>query len=266
MSAVTWGISDFIGGFATKRVPALVVVLWSQLAGLLVGLVAAPLLGGSGLSASALFWGAVAGLTGSVGLVALYRGLAEGAMAVVAPVSAVLAAAIPLMVGLGMGERPELSAWLGMAVAVPAIWLVSRQGTGEWGHGLGLGAVAGLGFGFFFVFISLAPDDAGLWPLIPARFGSLALVGSLLAVRRLKPVVPRSSTAPIVVAGVGDMIANMFFLAAVQRGLLSMLAVVSSLYPVVTVLLARIVLAEVVGARRWAGIGLAVGALALISI
>lgn len=244
----------------------MVVVLWSQLAGLLLGALAAPLFGGSGFSDGVILWGAVAGFAGSFGLVSLYRGLAEGAMAVVAPVSAVLAAAIPVVVGLGMGERPEPSAWLGMVVAVPAIWLVSRQETGGWGHGLGLGAMAGLGFGLFFVFLSLAPKDAGLWPLIPARFGSLALIGMLLLARRQNPALPRSSFTPVAVAGLGDMIANMFFLAAVQRGLLSLLAVVSSLYPVVTVLLAKLVLAETVGVRRWTGIALAVGALGLISV
>lgn len=250
----------------TRRVPALAVVLWSQLAGLALGLVAAPLLGGSGLSGDVLLWGSVAGFVGAFGLIALYQGLATGSMAVVAPVSAVLAAAIPVVVGLGLGERPDLSAWAGMGVAIPAIWLVSRQDTGGWGRGLGLGLLAGLGFGLFFVFLSLTPPDAGLWPLIPARLGSLVLVTGLLIFRRTSPRLVRASVWPVVIAGLLDMLANMFFLAAVQRGLLSLLAVVSSLYPVVTVLLARMFLAETIGMRRWAGIGLAVGALGLISL
>lgn len=266
LSALTWGVADFFGGVVTKRVPAMVVVMWSQLAGLAMAALMAPFFGGPGLTGPVLVWGAAGGLAGSFGLVWLYKGLATGAMAVVAPVSAVFAAALPIGVGLLVGERPDLLAWLGIFLALPAIWLVSRHGAGEsGGRGLGAGLAAGVGFGLFFVFLSFAPTDAGLWPLVPARLASVVAITTLLGVRRAPVATPAPTRIPVAAIGFGDMAANMFFLIAVQRGLLALVSVVSSFYPVFTVLLARLVLAEEVGRRRWAGIALALVALALIS-
>lgn len=264
-SAVAWGLSDFLGGFVTRRLPALVTVMWSQVAGLALAVVVAPLLGGPGLTRPVVIWGALAGLGGNLGLVALYQGLATGSMAVVAPISAVVGSALPIAVGLVVGERPGLAAWVGIALALPAIWLVSRTRGGVWGDGLGLGVLAGVGFGLFFVFLSFAPDDAGLWPLVPSRVVSIAAMAAIVGVRRVPSRVPARVAPGVALVGIGDMAANMAFLAAVQQGLLSLVAVVASLYPAFTVLLARLVLAEPIGRRRWAGIGLALCSLALIS-
>jgi drug/metabolite transporter (DMT)-like permease len=265
LSSLTWGISDFVGGMTTRRVAVFVVVFWSQLVGLAVASAAAPLFGGT-LSPQSALWGALGGLGGSVGILALYRGLARGRAAVVAPVAAVTGAAVPLVVGVATGDRPVLTAWMGIVLALPAIWLVSRSHRHESAVGFGDGVVAGLGFGAFFVLLAFTADDAGLWPLVPARAASLAMVGIALILRRenARPHPSPVLVGGIVVAGAGDMLANMLYLSATQRGLLSVVAVVASLYPAVTVTLAR-AFGERVVATQWLGVGLSLAAVGLIA-
>lgn len=261
MAALSWGTSDFVGGLAAKEYSPMAVVVWSQITGLLVALVAAPWFGGSALGAD-LAWGAAVGAMGGIGLLGLYTGLANGKISVVAPVSGVVGAGIPVVIGILSGERPGGITITGMLVAVIAIWLVSA-GEQLDTAGIGQAIIAGIGFGGFFVAIGQAADSAGLWPLVPARMASVGLIASLSLARGSTPRLPR--TWKVGVAGIGDMAANVFFLLAAQVGLLSVAAVVSSLFPGPTVLLGRFVLKEKVRPVQWSGLALALMAVGLIA-
>lgn len=266
LSAAVFGVSDFLGGLTSRRVNSLVVVIWAEVVGLAMALAAGPFLGGSTLTAADVGWSAAAGVAGAFGLVSLYRGLADGRMAVVAPLSAVAGAVVPVTFGLLLGERPPLLAWLGVAAALPAIWLISAPpGDAPPGpSGAVLGMAAGVGFGLFFVFISRTPEAAGIWPLAVARAASLLpLVGAaLLGGVALGP--PPGTRLPVTAVGVGDMGANILFLLAVRSGFLTLVAVVTSLYPAFTVLLAALVLRERI--HRSQGIGLALAGVAVAAI
>lgn len=262
-SSLVWGVSDYVGGVVTKRAPVQVVVFWSQAIGLVVALIGSALIGGV-LDLSSALWGAAAGVGGAVGLMLLYRGLATGRMAVVAPVSSLIGAALPVPVGLVLGERPGNLALTGIALALPAIWLVSGAGGGSGRTGIGLAVAAGIGFGVFSIFLGQTPVETGLWPLVPARVASIATMAAAVLQSQTGLQIDRRLTAGILVAGSGDMFANMLFLAAVQTGLLSVVSVLASLYPAVTVILARL-FGEVVSARQWLGVVLAVVAAGLIA-
>jgi uncharacterized membrane protein len=262
LAALTYGASDFYGGVATRRADATRVVLWSQIVGLGLACVTAPLFGG-GLGAIDVGWSAAAGLAGALGLVSLYRGLSNGRSAVVAPMSGVLSGVVPAVVGFGLGERPSATTLVGFVLAAVAVWMVSG-GRFEPASGFGLGVLAGAGFGLFFVFLSQVPEAAGLWPLLPARAAS---VGVLLLIRRraASPPLDRSTKGLIGAVGAGDMAANVFILLALQRGPLGEGAVVSSLYPAVTVVLSALILGESVRRFQWAGLAMAVVAMGLIA-
>lgn len=265
LSSLTWGVSDYVGGVTSRRVAPMVVVLWSQMVGLAVAISGGFAFGGSIDSASAL-WGAAAGLGGGVGLAALYHGLATGRMAIVAPTASLIGAGLPVVVGLTLGERPGPLAMLGILVALPAIWLTSRTGSGPIGwRGVAPAVIAGAGFAAFFVFLDRTGDSAGLWPLVPARMASVGLMAVVLAVGRRSMRAGSGVVPGIVVAGAGDMIANMLFLSAVRLGLLSVVSVLSSLYPVGTVVLAR-VFGEDVSPSQWLGVGLSMLAVGLIAV
>lgn len=262
LAALAWGSSDFIGGLTAKYHPAMAVVVWSQIVGLAMAIIGAPLIGGILLGAD-LAWGAAAGAMGGIGLVGLYTGLANGKISVVAPVSGVVGAGIPVAVGILTGERLTGVTLVGMMLALVAIWLVSageKLGT----SGIGQAVLAGVGFGGFFVAIGQTTDGAGLWPLVPARLASVALIAGLSIATGTKLTLPR--TWKVGAAGVGDMAANIFFLLASRIGILSVAAVVSSLFPGPTVLLGRFVLKESVRPAQWGGLGLALVAVGLIAV
>lgn len=263
-SSLIWGVSDYVGGVTTRWAPAPVVVFWSQALGLFAAIAGALLVGGE-LQSSSVIWGSAAGVGGAVALVAFYQGLASGRMAVVAPIAALVGAGLPVVVGLVLGERPRGLTLVGMAIALPAIWLVSRVETGFDWNGLGLALTAGVGFGLFFVFLGQAPDDAGLWPLVPARIASVLTMAVAIMATKTPLKVARKTYPGIAVAGVGDMLANMLFLLAVQTGLLSVVSVLASLYPAVTVILAWS-FGERVTAAQWSGVGLAIAAAAFIAL
>ena len=262
-SSLVWGASDYVGGTVTRRAPARAVVLWSQAIGFFVALAAASLLGGR-LDGQSSLWGAAAGVGGSIALVSFYQGLATGRMAVVAPVASLIGAGLPVVVGLGAGERPGLLTLIGIAIAIPAIYLVSGGDDGAGSSGVLHAVVAGLGFGLFFIFLAQTPDAAGLWPLVPARIASVATMAVAIVISGTSAKVERATYLGIAVAGSGDMIANMLFLTAAQTGLLSVVSVLASLYPTVTVVLARI-FGETVSAKQWMGVALAVAAAMLIA-
>lgn len=277
-AAMTWGVSDFLGGLTSRRADELLVAAMSQIAGVFVLAVVIPLTGGV-LSVQALAWGALAGIGGAGGLVAYFRALAIGPMGVTAPVAALVGAAVPVSAGLLLGERPGALAYVGILVGLVATVLVSRptspdavtaaglaeEDPARLGRGLGWAALGGLLFGVFFVALDLSPDASGLWPLLGARGAGIAMLCVLLAVRQ--PSRPDASSMRVAFGtGVLDMAANTLFLLAVRSGLLVLVSVLTSLYPVGIVLLARGVLKERLGRTQWAGVGLALAATALIAV
>ncbi|SEG93804.1 Uncharacterized membrane protein [Nonomuraea solani] len=268
MCALVYGTADFFGGLATRRSQVLSVVVLSQTAGLALILGLLPLLPGV-FSQHALAWGLAAGMSGAAGLVLFYRALATGVMSVVAPTTAVTSAALPVMYGLATGERPAPWALVGVALALGSVLLVSQDRSGGGRASLSsvlISLAAGAGFGGFFILLAMAPHEGGLWPLMGARLSSVTLVALLALVTRraLKP--GPGSLHIILAAGVLDMAANVLYLLAQQDGLLSLVAVLVSLYPASTLLLANRVLGERLRAVQVAGVACALVAVALIAV
>ena len=263
-SAACYGAADFLGGLTSKRANTLAIVVVSQLAGLLLLLVTLPVLPAASPSNLDYVWGAVAGLTGGAGVALLYRALAIGVMAVVAPTTAVCAVVIPVLVAVGMGERPGIMTMAGIVLAIIAIALVSQsehpepvlheQRASSGASAFTLALLSGVAIGFFFVAIARTTSEAGLWPLVVARAVSVSLfaIMALLASQSLRLW---GSTLGIVVAGGSlDMIANLLYMIATRSGPLSVVVTLASLYPASTVLLARVVLHERLSRRQWVGI------------
>jgi drug/metabolite transporter (DMT)-like permease len=265
-AALVYGAADFAGGLAARRTPALAVVVLSQIAALVVLAAVLPLLGTPVPPVRDLGTGAVAGIAGGAGVTFLYRGLAAGRMGVVAPVTAVGAACLPVFVGLLLGERPGPLALVGVAVALVAVVAVSAEPSGGTAgrRGLGDAVIAGAGFGIFFILLARVGEAAGLWPLLTART-SILVVGAAALVTRTPLRAPPGQLLTIALAGVGDMAANVLYLFAAQTGLLSLAAVLTSLYPAATVLLARILLGERLARLQIAGVLLAITGAALIA-
>ncbi|MEA1903533.1 MAG: DMT family transporter [Actinomycetota bacterium] len=268
MTSVLYGISDFLGGEGAKRAPAAAVVLWAGVVSFPLVTVLALVNGGSASIADYGF-GALAGISGAIGLVILFAGLGKGHAAAVAPAAGAVAGAFPVMVAVLAGERPSVLAWVGVAIAVPAIVLsswVAEPGDVPYG-GVWYGVVSGLGFGGWTVIINQASDSAGLLPLITSRAATMAVVLMIAAFGVWKVTGFGAVPKAIVVGnGVLDVMANVTLLLALHRGSLALVAVSSSFYPVVTVVLARVVNHEHLRHRQVAGIILtvvAVGAIAL---
>jgi drug/metabolite transporter (DMT)-like permease len=273
LSGVVWGTGDFAGGKATQRTSSLISTVFSKAASVPLLLVYLAVLR-MPLRPATLGWGALAGLFGMMGMIVFYRALSAGAMSVVAPVSAVTSALVPLAVGLVIERPPGVQALVGVGCAVAAIALVSMapraEGSVVTPRLIGLALVAGLGFGLFFVWLSragaAAGGHAGLWPILAAHTAALAFGGILLLRGRVRlRVESRVTWTWIVIAGVFDMTANVLYLLAVQGGLLSIVAPIASLYPVSTVLLAMLVDRERLRPIQLAGLGLAATALVLVA-
>ncbi len=266
VSALSWGAGDFSGGLATKRAPVFGVLLIGQAAGLLL-LIGLALLWGEQLPPVAdLLWGVAAGLAGVIGLVALYRGLAIGRMGIVAPVSAVLTASLPALFGVLTEGMPGALKLVGFALALLGIWLVAGTGGSVGAHnGLGLALLAGCGFGVFFILVHRAGASAVFWPLVAARAGSLGVVLPVaLGRRQLVRLDPRLLVT-VLLAGVLDVAGNAFFVLAGQAGRLDVAAILSSMYPASTVLLAGLLLGERVTRGQGLGIAAVLAAIALIA-
>jgi drug/metabolite transporter (DMT)-like permease len=273
-----YGAGDFCGGLASRDRPVLTVLVYSQLVGLLVAAGGALLFRQALPAAADLFWGAVAGICGTAGIAALYRALATTLVVVASPIAAVTGAAIPVLLGLALGERPGSLAWAGIALTAPAIVLLAAGPAAHAQKGIArravlLGAAAGIGFGLFFFSISRTSSASGLWPLVVARSATIFLAVSFAAVTRrsLRPgrggfaSTRRGGFAIVLLAGALDMGANIAFLLASRIGLLSITAVITSLYPGPTVLLALIVFRERLTLPRALGLALALAGVALIS-
>ena len=251
LSALAYGTADFTAGLASRQYSSEVITFAAQALGVLTAAVAVLISSGAGPTASALGWGALSGVGSAIGTLALYRGLAVARMSIVATVSAVLTTVIPAVVGVALGNQLATLTAVGIVIAVPAIGLVSWQpearGPGQDRTGLLYGVLAGLGFALLFVALDQAGTRAGAWPLLPGQSVSLLLVVPFAyhGMRRVRRP-PRTIAAQMLAIGVLSGSANLLFLAATSGGALAVVAVLTSLYPVATVLLARTILAE-----RW---------------
>jgi len=262
LSALAYGISDFLGGIFAKRASAWQVAVVGQTSSGFFTLVAAAFAGGSP-DKSDWMYGALAGLGGGMGVAFLYRGLANARMSVVAPLSAIGAALVPVAVGLAQGDRPSRLAVLGVVCAFPAIALISRVVDDDPAHRGGVvdGVLAGLGFGMLFSFLGQVGPDAGLLPL--ALTQATSVLGVAIAATVLRQTwVPRERPAwRAAFMGPLGALATGSFLYATHHGLLSIVSVISSLYPASTVLLAAVLLREKI--HGWQGLGLVFAALAV---
>jgi drug/metabolite transporter (DMT)-like permease len=271
LSALMYGAGDFCGGLAARKMPVFTVLIFSQLVGLLIAVAAALAFRQPFPALTDLLWGAAAGVCGTAGLAALYRALATTLVAVASPVAAVTGAAIPVVLGLVIGERPGLLAWVGIALAVPAIALLTA-GPAEGARkelarrAVSLGIVAGVGFGLFFFTISRTASVSGIWPLGAARLSTISLVVLFAALTRRALRPGREGFSIVLLAGALDMGANIAFLLASRIGLLTITAVVTSLYPGPTVLLAMLVFRERLTVPRALGLALALAGVACISL
>ncbi len=265
-----YGSGDFLGGLATRRSPLVSVLAISQLVGLVVALVSSLALGTKLPGAADLAWGIAAGVIGTIGIAALYYGLATTIAAVVSPVAAVVGAVVPVALGVAAGERPGALAWAGISVALPSIVLLSAApGAREGARGVRraglLGLAAGTGFGLFFFAISRTTPGSGLWPLAAARVATISLIG-LFALASRRPLgIPVAALPVILASGALDMGANVAFLLASRGGMLSIVAAVAALYPGPTVVLSHLFLRERLTLPRIAGLALALTGVALIS-
>lgn len=274
-AAVAWGWSDFIGGSTSRREHHVTVALWSQVLGLVPFLPVALLVSPIGeLSQADVVHGAVAGVGGALGLVALFRGLAVGRMAVVAPITALGAAGLPVLWGVAVaGESPSAVTSTGLIGALIAIWLVSSShdadlhGTGPRTAGVAPAVAAGVGFAIVFIALDGTGEASGLWPLLPTRVVLVALVLGLSFAQHA-PRLPTSNDhwRPLAAMAVLDTVAIASYLLASRQGLLAIVAVISSLYPAGTVVLARWRLAERLTRVQLAGLGLAGAAVTLIAV
>lgn len=271
-AALAYGVSDFVAGVATRRWSAWAVAATSQAAAAAV-IVAAALVEPGSPRAADLWWGVVAGLGNAAGNVLLYRGLGSGRMTVVAPLSALATAGLPLLAGLALGERPGALPVAGVVLALPSIWLVSLAGPGlrtARRRDVVDGLAAGAGFGIQFAALGQVAARGGLAPLAASQLVSVAAIVAAAAVLAGAGVASApwrspERTGPGALAGVLAGVATVCFQLAAQRGLLAIASVLTALYPAVTVVLAAAVLRERIGRAQGAGLALAAAAVALIA-
>ena len=269
-SAAAYGVSDFLGGLFAKRDSAWTIALWGQ-AGALVAAGALALIFGGEPEGADLLWAAVSGVGSGLGGAFLYRGLANGRMSVTAPISAVISAAVPVITGVVAGERPSGLTWVGIVVGLVAIWLVARapdpSGAPREGTGASIrdGLLAGAGFGTSFAAIGQIRDEAGLWPNAASMVVAIVvLLGAVLLVRaRILLPPPRALLA--MTPGVLSAAALAFFLFASQAGLLTVVSVISSLYPASTLVLAALVLRERIHPGQAVGLAACAVAVGLVA-
>ena len=266
-AALAWGLGDFLGGLKSRTLHVLTVLAISQAAGFAAVLVWLAVSGDAFPGGAATAWAVAAGVGGCVGLGALYRGMAVGAMGIVAPVSAV-SAVIPFTVGVASGERPGALQVAGIVLALAGVALASREPAERGGGraaGVGLALLAALGFGLYFVFLDRAADESVPWAVATARgSSSLLAVGAAIVVgASLRP--GRIHMPVLVAVGLCDVGANVLFGLASARGLLSVVSVLASLYPIVTVGLAALLLHERIAPTQRVGVAGALAGAALIT-
>ena len=265
--AIFYGLSDFLGGYYSRRTSAWAMALVAAVAGA-VGILTVSLLVDGDPTRTDLAWGLVAGVGNGFGTAFLYRGLAGGRMGVVAPISAVGAAVVPVAAGVLGGERPGPLVWLGIVAALPGIWLVSREpasASSPRSGGVLDGVLAGLGFGSLFAALGQIPEEAGLLPLgLNQLVAAVFIIGLAMSFRA--PWVPRDPiTAVGIACGALGASATVSFLVAAQLGSLTVAAILASLYPAFTIVLAATVLKEHIHRSQAMGLALCGLAVALVA-
>lgn len=280
LSAIGFGASDYAAGLATRAASVFQVTLVAQLTGLSLALLVVPWVSPFRLSAAAAWWGAMAGVAGIFGALALYVGFRYAVFSVASTLSAVGSAALSVLAGLLFGERPSTLALAGIALALPAIAAISASPgeaddvrswhglavTGRRLAGIAYGLAAGVGFALYFIGLSRAGTSSGLWPVIVSEAVSLPVLGVCMLLTRQFGLPPAGSRSFAVATGAGSAAGTMLYFVASHHGLLAVTAVIASLYPGGTILLARIRPGERLGAVRLAGLVLAGASVALIAV
>jgi drug/metabolite transporter (DMT)-like permease len=265
-SAATWGGGDFAGGVAAKRANVFRVVAVAHACGLVAMLAMALLFNEAIPPAADLWWGAAAGIAGAFGIAALYQALAIGRMAVVAPVASVVTGILPVLVAIRTEGMPDRLQLLGFVLALGSVWLVARPDEYVDSHrGLGLAVLAGISFGMFLIAGKQAGHHGVFWPMVAARLASTSLMSAIVVLtpRDARPL--RTVLWAMALSGLLDSTGNALFIAATRHGRLDVAAVLSSLYPASTVILARVLLKERISKWQSAGIVGALASVALIS-
>ncbi len=268
LSAALFGVADFAGGLATKRISAWTVAGWSQLLGIPILIVGSMMIPSPAVSAADLGWGALGGVFGLLGIAVMYMALAAGTMSVIAPIIGVGAAIIPVTWAVATGEAIDAVQWGGIVMAGIAVILIATQNSGgKLSAKLALQAfTAALAFAIFFIALGQTSEAAGLWPLVAARAFTLPLAFGIIVATRA-PLTPDRAVLPLVTAtAIFDMTANMAIVLAIQRGPIGITAVLGSLYPAFTVIAAVIILKERPSGRQISGIVLALVAVLALAL
>ena len=272
VSAAFYGSADFLGGLASRRANTIAVVVIYQGSGLIALALMLPFMPASLPTRHDWVWGGTAGIAGGIGVALLYRALAVGSMAIVAPITAVCAVIVPVIAAMVFGERPDARTTAGIVLAIVAIVLVSQQAADPAAahastprtRGTVTAFASGVAIGFFFLALAKTGSAAGMWPLVAARAVSFGLFAALALVLRSHLRMPKRVAAITVTGGVLDMLANLLYLIASRYGPLSVVVTLASLYPASTVMLARTVLGERLSGIQTAGIICALAAVVLI--
>jgi drug/metabolite transporter (DMT)-like permease len=264
-ASVTWGLADFFGPLKGRTLGALRVLVYVEIGGLAaIALIVA--IRGEGPADVGALLAIPAAISGTLGLYAYYRGIAVGAISIVAPIAGI-SAVVPVVVGIASGDRPSPWQWFGIAAALVGVFFAAREPgqTNRIAAGVGLALLAAIGFGCYFPPMHAAGNADFWWASLIFRITSTAVILAVVAVRRPSLRVPAVEVPLLALIGTGDMLGNFLFAAASTSGLVSITSVLASLYPIVTVLLARIVLKERVARSQEAGIVLTLAGVAFIS-
>jgi drug/metabolite transporter (DMT)-like permease len=284
-AAVLYGTGDFLGGVASRRASAVAVLSVTLPFGEII-LITVALLAGGPINAAGLLWGLAGGAAGGAGLIAFYAGLAAAPMSVVAPIAALVSTVLPVAVAVAGGERPGPLVVVGAVICLVAITLVSLEGSAPAGQpgpggaggparrggglrGLGYGIAAGVAFGLFFLFLKNAGSSGVMWPAGMSRLAGAVVALAAAALTRTRPVwwgTGRGTFCMALVSGACDAFANVCYVIATREGLFGLAVVITSLYPGVTVLLARLTLGERMRRIQRAGLGLAALGIVLLTV
>ncbi len=265
-ASLTWGLADFFGPLQGRVLGAVRTLVYVQLGGL-VGIAVIVAVRGKGPEHAAVLLAVPAAVSGTLGLFAYYRGIAVGAVSIVAPIAG-FSAIVPVIIGIASGDRPSTWQLLGIACALIGVFMAAREpgrGGARFAAGVGLAMLAAAGFGGYFPFMHAAGNADFWWASLIFRTTSTSVIAVAVAAQRPPLGVPARILPWLALIGFGDMFGNLLFAAASASGLVSITSVLASLYPIVTVVLARIVLSERVARSQEAGIGLTLAGVALIS-
>lgn len=273
LSAMSWGAGDFSGGLASRKLGAYRAVLYADFFGLLAIVAVLGFHPETIPSAYVLINAVIGGALGSMGLLILYYSLTQGQMSIAAPVSALFAAVLPVVVGVITEGLPKFLQVIGFALALTAVWLISQGNQTERFRlqhltDLRLPILAGVGFGSYFIFMHYATrgTDTVLWPMIASRLAGTVLISLVVLFRREPLAVPRAAWTVVFFNAILDVAGNFFYILASRAGRLDVAAVLSSLYPGATVLLAWLLLKERISFKQWIGIAAALSAIILFTL